>query len=162
MNKSKAIVAIIILIIDQITKTLIQIYNVDINVIKDVLRLKYYQNTGAAWSILEGYSTLLIVISVIILILLFNMMYSYEDNKFNNLSFGLLFGGIFGNLADRLLCGFVRDFIAINIFSYSFPVFNIADMSIVMGVLLLAISTIKGEIQSGKNKSRGRKRESNR
>ncbi len=155
MNKSKAIIAIIILIIDQITKSLMQINNANINIIEGFLKLKYYQNTGAAWSILEGYSTLLIVISVIILILLFNMMYSYEDNKINNISFGLLVGGILGNLADRIFCSFVRDFIAIKIFSYQFPVFNIADISIVIGVLLLVFSTIKGEIKNG-NKGQGR------
>ncbi len=88
------------------------------------------------------------------------MMYSYEENKLNDLSFGLLIGGILGNFADRIFCGFVRDFIVIKIFSYNFPVFNIADITIVVGVLLLVISTIKGEIKSG-NKSRRRKKGAN-
>lgn len=161
MNKNNAYIAIIILVIDQITKSLIQIYDINYNVIEEFLNIKYYQNTGAAWSILEGHSTILIVISCFILMLLFNMTFSYEDNRLNNWSFGLLFGGILGNLADRIFCGFVRDFISIKIFSYNFPVFNIADTAIVIGVLLLMISTIKGEIKSGNKGKRRRKKRTN-
>lgn len=144
MNKNKVIISVIFLIIDQITKSLVQLYDVNINVINHFFRINYTQNTGAAWSILQGKQTLLIVISLVMLVLVFNMMYSYEENKLNNTAFGLLIGGILGNLVDRIFYGFVRDFFEFNIFNYNFPIFNVADIAIVMGVILVLISTMKG------------------
>lgn len=154
MNKKMVIISTIILIIDQIIKSIIQINNIHIDIIKDLFGFNYYQNTGAAWSILEGNTLLLIIISIVMLVLIYNMTFSYEETKLNNLSFGLLFGGIFGNLVDRVFYGYVRDFIDIKIFGYNFPVFNIADMAIVVGVLLLVISTLKGELKDGNNSRR--------
>ena len=149
MNKKMVIIATIVLIFDQIFKSIAQIYDVNINIISHVFRLNYYQNTGAAWSILEGEQTLLIVVTFIMLVLIFNMMYSYEDNKLNNIAFGLLIGGIIGNLIDRVFYAYVRDFIELIVFGYNFPIFNIADMGIVIGVILIIISTIKGEFKNG-------------
>lgn len=156
MNKKKMILAIIIFVIDQILKSIVQINNVSISIIDNFFRLTYYQNTGAAWSILEGQGYILIFISVIMLILVFNMMYSYPNDKLNNTAFGFLIGGILGNLCDRVFYGMVRDFIDIRIFGYEFPVFNIADMAIVIGVLLLLISTIKGDLKNGNRSKRKR------
>ena len=152
MNRKIVIIGIIALVIDQITKSLMQIYDVHLNVINEFLRLNYIQNTGAAWSILEGKQYLLIGITIFMLILVYNMSFSYDNNKLNNFTFGILFGGIIGNLFDRVLYGMVRDFIDINIFGYNFPVFNIADMLIVLGVVILLISTFKGELKKWKLK----------
>ena len=69
MNKKMVIISTIVLIIDQITKSMAQIYSVNISLIGNFFRLSYYQNTGAAWSILEGRQTLLIVISLIMLVI---------------------------------------------------------------------------------------------
>lgn len=152
MNRKTVIIGIIALVIDQITKSLMQIYDVHFNIINGFLRLNYIQNTGAAWSILEGKQYLLIGITILMLILVYNMSFSYDNNKLNNFTFGILFGGIIGNLFDRVLYGMVRDFIDINVFGYNFPVFNIADMLIVLGVVILLISTFKGELKKWKLK----------
>ncbi|MBO5475248.1 MAG: signal peptidase II [Bacilli bacterium] len=152
MNRKTVIIGIIALVIDQITKSLMQIYDVHFNIINEFLRLNYIQNTGAAWSILEGKQYLLIGITILMLILVYNMSFSYDNNKLNNFTFGILFGGIIGNLFDRVLYGMVRDFIDINVFGYNFPVFNIADMLIVLGVVILLISTFKGELKKWKLK----------
>lgn len=152
MNRKIVIIGIIALVIDQITKSLMQIYDVHFNIINEFLRLNYIQNTGAAWSILEGKQYLLIGITILMLILVYNMSFSYDNNKLNNFTFGILFGGIIGNLFDRVLYGMVRDFIDINVFGYNFPVFNIADMLIVLGVVILLISTFKGELKKWKLK----------
>lgn len=152
MNRKIVIIGIIALVIDQITKSLMQIYDVHFNIINGFLRLNYIQNTGAAWSILEGKQYLLIGISIVMLILVYNMSFSYDNNRLNNITFGLLFGGIIGNLIDRVFYGIVRDFIDINIFGYDFPVFNIADMAIVFGVIILLIGTLKGELKKWKSK----------
>lgn len=152
MNRKIVIIGIIALVIDQITKSLMQIYDVHFNIINEFLRLNYIQNTGAAWSILEGKQYLLIGITILMLILVYNMSFSFDNNKLNNFTFGILFGGIIGNLFDRVLYGMVRDFIDINVFGYNFPVFNIADMLIVLGVVILLISTFKGELKKWKLK----------
>ena len=153
MNKKKFTISIIVLIIDQILKLLVQTFSTNISLIKNFFAITYYQNTGAAWSILEGQQVLLILVAVVMLVVVYSMMFSFEENKLTNFAFGVLFGGIVGNLIDRILFGYVRDFIAFTIFGYHFPIFNIADVAIVVGVILLIIDTIKGEIKNG-NRSR--------
>ena len=155
MNRKIFGTSIIVLIIDQILKLLVQTYETHYTVIKDLFAITYYQNSGAAWSILEGQTFLLIGISIVVLVLVYSMMFSFDENKLTNISYGLLFGGIIGNLIDRILFGYVRDFISVVIFGYYFPIFNIADIAIVVGVLLLIFETVKGEIKNG-NKSRGK------
>lgn len=149
MNKKMVIIGVVILIIDQLLKSIIQTYNVHVSLIKDFFSINYYQNTGAAWSILEGKQVLLIILSIIMLLLIYSMSFSYQNNKINNLGFGFLFGGIIGNLIDRIFFAYVRDFIDLNIFNYDFPVFNIADMAIVFGVIIVLISTFKGDKKNG-------------
>ena len=65
--------------------------------------------------------------------------------KRNTLLFGLLFGGIIGNLIDRIFYGYVIDFLDFTIFGYDFPVFNFADICIVSGIFLLIIAICKKE-----------------
>lgn len=156
MNKKILIYSIIVLIIDQITKYLVEIYKTSFDIIKNVFGFHYTQNYGASWGILEGKQTLLIVVTIVMIVLVYSMMFSYEKNKLNNLIFGILFGGIIGNFIDRILFGFVRDFISVG----SFPVFNIADSAIVIGILLLGIVTLKGEFKDG-SKSRNRRKSKN-
>ena len=63
-------------------------------------------------------------------------------------------GGLVGNLVDRLLYGYVIDFLSFNIFGYSFPVFNIADIGIVIGVIILIVSSFREEFIKTKKKQR--------
>ena len=60
-------------------------------------------------------------------------MFSFKKNKRNSLAFAALEAGIISNLADRLFLGYVRDFLDFHILGYNYPIFNIADMAIVMG-----------------------------
>ena len=143
MNRNKTIIGIIIICIDQFTKNLVQVFDANVNIINNVLRIKYVQNTGAAFSLFRGHTTILVLISILLLILVYNLMFSYKETKLNNLSFGLIIGGIIGNLIDRIFFQYVRDFIDVNIFN--FPIFNIADMAIVFGVILLLISSFMEE-----------------
>lgn len=143
MNRNKTIIGIIIICIDQLTKNLVQVFDADVNIINNFLRIKYVQNTGAAFSMFKGHTTILILVSIVLLVLVYNLMFSYKETKLNNLSFGLIIGGIIGNLIDRIFFQCVRDFIDINIFN--FPIFNIADMAIVFGIVLLLISSFMEE-----------------
>ena len=162
MNKRKLIISVIALVIDQITKLLVQTYNARISIIDNFFSIRYFQNTGAAWSILEGKTTLLVAVSLIMLVFVYSMMFSFDEDKLSDTAFGLLFGGILGNLIDRIFYGFVRDFIAVRIFSYNYPIFNIADAAIVIGVILLIIATIKGDIKNGNSSKRRRSISKNR
>ncbi len=156
MNRKIFLVAIITLFIDQITKTLLTIFinlNEKVTIIKNFFSLYSIENYGAAWSIFNYKVEILIVASIIALIIIYRYIYSFKVNKRNNIAFGLLIGGIFGNLMDRVFLGYVRDFLSFKFFSYQYPIFNFADISIVIGVFLLVIAIIKGEDKDGKNSS---------
>jgi len=150
------ILSIILFIVDQISKIL-AVKLIDINhsieVIKNFFYLTYTHNTGAAFSILTGQRLFLILIAVAILIILFNYIRKNKvKEKIEILSFSLIIGGSLGNLIDRIVRGFVIDFIDIKIFGYNFPVFNIADTFIVIGVFLLLIETIRKEHKNDNRK----------
>lgn len=157
MSKKIYIISLVIFILDQITKSLISTYlklNESIEIIKDFFYIRYINNKGASWGILENNRILLIGLSIIAIIMIIRYSYSFKKTKLNTYGFGLLLGGILGNLSDRLIFGYVKDFLDFIIFKYDFPVFNIADISIVIGVVLLIISILKGEDKNGSKSSR--------
>lgn len=148
MNKKTYVIAIFILLVDQLSKSLIEIYfklNNSFVVVKDFFAITVAHNTGGAWSILENHSYLFIVFSLIALVVLINFMFHFKNNIRNNIAFALACAGIMSNLADRIFLGYVRDFLDFTIFGYNYPIFNIADIAIVIGVFLLIIAIIKGE-----------------
>lgn len=148
LNKKTYIIAVLVLIIDQVSKSLIEIFfklNESVVVIKDFFYITVAHNTGGAWSIFSDHSYLFIVASIIAIVLLIKFMFGFKNNLRNNIAFACLFGGIFSNLADRIFLGYVRDFLDFKIFGYDYPIFNIADVAIVIGVILLIVAVIKGE-----------------
>ena len=84
------------------------------------------QNEGAAWSIFSGQRIILILIGLISLYFINKYIKDFKENKRNILAFGLLIGGIVGNLLDRMFLGYVRDFLDFKIFGYDYPIFNLA------------------------------------
>ena len=154
MTKKIYITAIIIFIIDQISKVIISSYiglNSSVRIIKNFFYLTYTNNTGASFGILKNSRVLLIVLSIIALVILLRYISTFKETKYNILGLGFLMGGIIGNLLDRVLFGYVRDFLNFYIIGYDFPVFNIADICIVLGVFILIISILKGEDSNGSN-----------
>lgn len=148
LNKKTYVIAIIILIIDQVSKSLIEIFfhlHESVPVINDFFYITVVHNTGGAWSIFSNHSYLFIIASVVAIVLLIKFMFGFKKNLRNNIAFASLFGGIFSNLADRIFLGYVRDFLDFKIFGYNYPIFNIADVAIVVGVILLVVAIIKGE-----------------
>jgi signal peptidase II len=103
----------------------------------------HWGNTGAAWSLFMGKNILLAVVGVIALIVLFRSRHHFDAHTtLGQLALGLVFGGIIGNLTDRLLIGHVTDFIYFYIHQrggpdLSFPAFNVADSAICIGVGLI-------------------------
>ena len=148
MNKKKFIYSIsfIVLSLDQIIKVLI-INNMslhqEIKIIPNFFSLYYVENPGAAFSILGNQTLLLIIISVICLILIKEYIKKEKDfTKLSIISLGMIIGGTIGNLFDRILYKAVIDYLSFNIFEYSFPVFNLADIAITVGAGLLLLSYI--------------------
>lgn len=142
------ILSLIFLIVDQISKILVVKF-LDLNsvtVIKNFFYLTYTNNTGAAFSILTDKRIFLVLVGIIILILLIYYLKKHQiKNTINKIAFALVIGGSIGNLIDRIIRGSVVDFIDIKIFSYNFPIFNLADTFITIGVLLLLININKEE-----------------
>ena len=152
MNYGIIIISIFILLIDQVTKALASIYltlNKSVNIITNFFSLTLTNNYGAAFGIFKHNNVLLILVTLIILLVLYKYMYSFKKNRRNNIAFGLILGGIFGNLIDRILKGYVIDFLDFKIFNYDYPVFNIADIAIVVGVILLGYAILRKEDKCG-------------
>jgi len=148
MNKKTYVIAIFILLFDQISKSLIEIYfklNESFVIVKNFFSITVAHNTGGAWSILNNHSYLFIIFSVIALIILIRFMFQFKNNLRNNIAFACTVAGIMSNLADRLFLGYVRDFLDFKVLGYDYPIFNIADIAIVVGVLLLIVAILKGE-----------------
>ena len=135
--------SIIVFLTDQFTKHLIDI-NHKFLINKDLLffRLDYVKNFGAAFNLFSGNRIFLSTISILITILLSYIILFKSDLSNNDLiSYSLILGGTIGNGFDRIYKGFVIDFI--NLKLIEFPVFNIADISINIGFILILYGFIK-------------------
>lgn len=160
MNKKILICASIALAIDQITKMIASIYltiNQEVVIIPNFFSLTLCHNEGAAWGILNNASWLIIICTIIAIFIIYHFIYCFKKNNRNNIAFGLLYGGLAGNLIDRIIFNYVRDFFDFYLFGYNYPVFNIADICIVIGVILFIYAVIKGE-DLNDNKSHKTKR----
>ena len=137
--------SIFIILIDQFSKYII-FYNYNIFINKDFLlfRLDFVKNYGAAFNIFSGNRIFLSSISIIFSILLIYLILRKNSVKAIDLySYSFILGGTIGNGIDRILKGFVIDFINLNIIN--FPVFNIADISINIGFIFLLYSIFKNK-----------------
>ena len=118
--------------------------NQRISIIPNFFSIYYVRNTGAAFSILKDHRYLFIGIAFITFFLLQRYISKTKiTKKLEIVSLGLLMGGLVGNLIDRLLYGYVIDYLSFNFFGYSFPIFNIADIGIVIGIILFSIYIMK-------------------
>ncbi len=152
MNKRIIIIAIICLIVDQVSKIFASMFltlNASKVLIKNFFNLSLCHNYGVAFGMLGDHRVLIFLFTAIAIAIIIKFMYSFKTSLLNNVAFGLLVGGLVGNLLDRLVFGYVRDFFDFIIFNYDFPVFNVADICIVIGVFLLCIAVLKGEEKNG-------------
>lgn len=153
MKRKIYLFSFICFIIDFISKCLVFNIKYDIVVIPNFFSICLVRNTGAAFSSFEGYTYVLVFISILVLFYLFRYSVNRVSSNLEIVSYSLLIGGIFGNMFDRIIYGSVVDFLSFNIFGYSFPIFNFADIFICFGVLLIIIDMIRGgcnEISCGK------------
>ena len=142
----KLIILALILAIDLVSKAIIVPQNQadwkEIVLIKDILVIAPTRNTGAGFSILQGQTWLLISLAFLFIVVLtaFNTTFYTKKSKLYGISTSLIMAGAVGNLVDRILFGYVRDFIYLKFIK--FPVFNIADSALTIGIVLLVIYII--------------------
>ena len=133
------------IVVKLVVKNNLQLYK-SIKIIDNFFYITYVKNTGAAWSILSGKQSILIIFSVIVLIFFIKYLLKKEEyNKIDIVGYSLFLAGTIGNLIDRIVYGYVIDYFNFYIFSYDFPIFNIADSCIVIGIVLLFISSWREE-----------------
>lgn len=140
------IVAIVITILDQVTKVIVHTgfaLEESIVVIPGFFNLTYLRNSGAAWGMFGNYNTVLMALSVVMLTVMVIFRRSFlSDTWEHRLALGLMVGGIIGNLIDRLRHGYVIDFLDFHIAGHHWPVFNVADSSICVGVGIYMVSSL--------------------
>ena len=136
------IIVITVIILDQLSKVLALKYLMPVNslsIIKNIFHLTYVENRGAAFGILQNQKLFFIIFAL--LVLGFIWFYAYNNKLSKTMIYGLSLtaGGIIGNLIDRIRLGFVVDYFHI----MNFPVFNIADSAVVIGIILISIFIFK-------------------
>jgi signal peptidase II len=128
---------------DQVTKALV-VTNLPVgtrtNVVGDFVQLWHAQNRGAAFSLLQDSQVLFLVVSAVALV---TIAYFYRSLHGRSLwlyaILGLVLGGTLGNLTDRIRQQYVTDFVSVGIGNVRWPTFNVADSSIVVGILSIVI-----------------------
>lgn len=160
-----AITAIVAFLLDRISKIVMvnYVFNIEsltgnsyaetVPVIKDVFHFSYLGNDGMAFGMLPNQKWLLILLCLLILAVIGFVIYKTKPEKMlEKISYGMIIGGAIGNLFDRIMHGFVIDFIDVRIIDY--PIFNVADCFVVIGAVILCICVIffeKKEDEVGKD-----------
>ena len=154
----------IVLILDQATKLWVQArlpfgtYGMPgaIPVIDDFFYLVHVGNTGAAWSMFSGRSLALAIFAGITLLAIFVWRRALALHlRSVQISFGLLCGGIAGNLFDRLRLDYVTDFLDFHVRTWHFPSFNVADSAICVGVGIYVLGTLFAKSSEPVSPARG-------
>jgi len=139
------VVTIFILILDQGSKILVRAIMKEgqsISIINDIFHLTFVKNPGAAFGMLPGKTLFFITITLLTVVLISLFYRKVPKEKLAlRLGLGLMLGGAVGNLIDRMRTGMVTDFIDLRVW----PVFNLADTAIFVGVVILAIEFLRPE-----------------
>lgn len=149
MKKKIFLITLITIIVDQIIKCIICFNNVNVVLIPNFLSLIYTENTGVAFGMLSNQRILIIGLSIALIFLLCLMVNKeIKEKKIQKVqisAYGILFGGIIGNLVDRIVRGVVIDYVSLKLFGYHFPIFNLADLAITIGVILITFMFLKDD-----------------
>ncbi len=135
------LISALVCVADQAVKTIIRqniSYGESVTVIKDFFYLTYHENTGAAWGIMQGGRMVFIPLTIILIAAMVFLLFR-SSNRLFGVSLSFIIGGAAGNLIDRIRVGKVGDFLDFHFGSYIYPSFNVGDMFIVMGTILLSV-----------------------
>jgi signal peptidase II len=136
--------ALLVLVLDQLTKAIVYrgmtLHGRPVPLLGEGLRFNYIHNEGAAFGLFGGSRWFFIGVSLLSILVIVALVASgrYRDRHMNT-AFGLILGGAAGNLADRLWLGKVIDFIEMGVAGHYWPVYNVADIGVTLGVILLGI-----------------------
>lgn len=138
---SYLIIAALLVVCDQLVKYWV-VSNLSLgeamNVIPNVFSLTYYQNSGAAWSILQGQMWFFAIVTFVAVPLCIWLLWkNRRGSKFYSLALGLVIAGALGNFIDRMRLGYVVDMFQTDFMN--FPIFNVADMCLTIGVVMVFI-----------------------
>ena len=147
------LIAAMVIVLDQITKALVR-QNLalgeawaPIPAIGDFFRFLYWQNRGAAFGTLQNAGPILTVVRIAIAIfIVFFYQKAETKDRLMRVSLSLMLGGAIGNLIDQFMLGFVTDFIAVG----KFPIFNVADSCVTIGVGLMLLDMLIKEKNGSK------------
>lgn len=152
-------IAGLVIVLDQLTKWLV-VENMALGervwVFEPYFSLLSHRNRGAAWGMLEGQMWLFAIVTIIVVIgIIYYFHTEAKGHRLFSVSLMLLLGGALGNFIDRMLKGEVVDFLSvlIPVIQYDFPIFNIADAALSIGVGLLIIHVILDEKKNRKKVS---------
>jgi signal peptidase II len=149
-----AAIALLVVALDQLAKQIVLRflgYAQEKIVVDGFFKFVHWGNTGAAWSLFRGNNDLLAIIALVALVVLFFSRHHFDSRTvLGQVAFGLVFGGIVGNLIDRLWAGHVIDFLYFYVQQrgggeIGFPAFNVADSAICTGVGLVFLITWRSE-----------------
>ena len=137
---------ILLVVLDQASKIYLTLVNktspIYLEVIRGFFRITYTCNDGAAFSILKGKRVFFIIMTIIVVFLIAYYLLKNKVYWVEKYSLLRIISGAVGNLIDRIMYGYVIDFLDFIIFGYDFPVFNIADSFITIGAIGLIISIL--------------------
>ncbi len=138
--------AALVVVLDQLTKRLAEDKlrgQRSVPVLDDIVRLTYVENRGAAFGLLQDQTTFFVFVGILVIgVIAASYRYLPRSGFRLHLALGLQLGGAIGNLIDRIRQGYVVDFVDFGYRSNWWPVFNIADSAIVVGVALLALNAL--------------------
>lgn len=145
------LVALLTVLIDQIIKkwttSSLQLHE-SRSGIDGLFDFYYIRNEGAGWGILQGRMWFFYVVTFVIIVYLIYLIYKHRQGSlFLKCTYGLLLGGAIGNLIDRIINGYVIDMFRLTFMN--FPIFNVADMALSIGVVLLIIQVLMTEDTEG-------------
>lgn len=150
MKKKSNIILVVILVIvllglDLLLKYLVSTYLTTVNIINNFFSLTYVLNDGAAFSLFASRTYLLILIALICLFFILYELKNNLDDRVLSIGYSLVLAGLLGNFLDRLMDGYIIDYLSFKIFTYNFPIFNFADILIVVGIIIVIIKEILKE-----------------
>ena len=159
MDKYKLfLTTLIVLFIDRLIKFFVvsnMILLESFEIIKNFFNITYIKNDGIAFNMLSGNRIVIFVLTIIFVYLFYRMF--IKDKKlssYNKILYGVLLGGILGNLLDRIVYKSVIDYMDFRLFNFSFPVFNFADMMIVISIFFIFIEVIRGDEDANTSNTR--------
>ena len=149
MKKSNVILVIILVSVllglDLSLKYLVSSYLNTVNIIDNFFSLTYVLNDGAAFSLFASRTYLLILIALICLFFIIYELKNNLDDRVLSIGYSLVLAGLLGNFIDRLIDGYIIDYLSFKILGYSYPIFNLADILIVVGIVIVIIKEILKE-----------------